>query len=1338
VPLRFKRFERIRSHLVFRFTRIGVAILAAALAVAIVTTLTVDLGPGLRGLAEREGSRRIKRPMHIGQLSVRLLNGKFVLRDFVIDGLNPGDRPFLKAKQIQVSLAWSAMFHREVLLDSIDMTDWEMLIEQWAGGRHSFPSFGSTSSGRRAFVTTLQSVRTRNGGVTFEDHGTPWSAIARNLDITLNKLSTYRGEATFKGGTIKIQDYLPMDASMNAIFRVENGIVLFERLNLMTDGAESLITGEVDLAHWPEQTYRVKSTVDFHRMREIFFAKENYTLSGEGRFTGVFHLFKGGRSLTGSFESNELGLDIGGRDYRFPMLQGQLTWLPDRLDVTDTTTKFYGGNAKLRYSIAPLGKPQPARARFDVDWRDVDLATYTDFLEMRGVRFAGRWSGVNRLEWPLGHFREHAGDGKSDVTAPPGSTAPWSGAGYLPIAGQVDYKFDRDWVQFENGRFVTPATDVTFSGRTAWGDNSRIPFHVQSADLQESDRVLAGIMTAFGAPTTAIAVGGSAEFAGTMTESLGRPRVEGTFEGEHMRAFGVDWGRGQAGLVIQNSYVDVTGGRMEKAGGEIVVDGRFSLGFPRRDRGEEMNSRIRVVKWTATDFKHAFDIDEYRVEGEISGEYHLYGPYHGPFGFGTLTIDKGIAYGEPFETAAGSLRFEGNGVRIDAIQMKKSGGTAEGAAFVGWNGTYSFNAGGRRIPVEGVAALTYPQAPLHGMLEFTADGSGTFDVPRYQFRAQIHDLFLKDEGIGDLTGRLDVRGEVMTMELDAASPRLAVSGTGRLELNEAEKVDLTLRFNDTSLDPYARAYEPRLSPFTTAVGSGTLRVFGELSNPERLIVDANFEQLQVRAFDYTLRNAAPIRVLMNQNVVRIDQMRLVGQDTELDVFGSVDMNAGRINGVAKGTANLGILQGFYRDIRSSGQAQLIAQVSGQLEAPVILGQATITDGRLRHFSLPHSLEAVNGSILFDSRNIRLDGITARMADGQVNFDGRIGLNGYTPSDLALTATGRNMRLRYPAGVRSEIDADLALTGRVTAPVLSGTVTVQNALWATRFDTGGNLFDFAGGAGSGTPVAAGTAPSQTIPIRLDIRVSAPGTLRIENNDAHIVSSADLTFRGTYDRPIVFGRAEVSRGEFIFEGRRYVVTRGTLDFTNPVRIEPTFDIAAETQVRVPQQTYRVTLSATGTMQRLKPVFTSDPPLPAIQVASLLLGDVGTSRDADLQAMRRPDQTEQQLIQARVARMLVSPISGEIGKVVEETFGVDTFQLTPLVSDPTQSSSRFNPSARLTIGKRISNRAYLTFSRSISSSSDQIILLEYDQSDRISWILTRNEDDSYALDIRVRKQF
>jgi len=68
------------------------------------------------------------------------------------------------------------------------------------------------------------------------------------------------------------------------------------------------------------------------------------------------------------------------------------------------------------------------------------------------------------------------------------------------------------------------------------------------------------------------------------------------------------------------------------------------------------------------------------------------------------------------------------------------------------------------------------------------------------------------------------------------------------------------------------------------------------------------------------------------------------------------------------------------------------------------------------------------------------------------------------------------------------------------------------------------------------------------------------------------------------------------------------------------------------------------------------------------------------------------------------------------------------------------RINPTARLTVGKRISNKVYLTFSRSLNTPAgiDQVILLEYDQNDRLSWIFSRNEDGTYALDVRVRHVF
>src|SRR5262249_53877656 len=148
---------------------------------------------------------------------------------------------------------------------------------------------------------------------------------------------------------------------------------------------------------------------------------------------------------------------------------------------------------------------------------------------------------------------------------------------------------------------------------------------------------------------------------------------------------------------------------------------------------------------------------------------------------------------------------------------------------------------------------------------------------------------------------------------------------------------------------------------------------------------------------------------------------------------------------ASGDTNLGILQGFFKDVRSSGRAALTAAVDGPLQEPRFSGRATIADGRLRHFSLPNSLDAINGVIHFDAGGIRLDEVTAKMGDGFVQFGGHIGLKGYTPSDLDISAHGEDMRLRYPEGVQSTIDADLTVQGTFKAPTLGGTVTVKQAV-----------------------------------------------------------------------------------------------------------------------------------------------------------------------------------------------------------------------------------------------------------------------------------------------------
>ena len=227
-------------------------------------------------------------------------------------------------------MPWSTLFSRRVVFDAIEMTDWRMYVETFPDGTHNFPRFTPRNPrGPSAWTTTLQYVRASRGEFTYADHGTPWSVVTRNLDVTVARPNTeYRGQASFSNGTVAIQNYVPMRADMQTTFRIVGGKVVLDRIDLKTDGAESLLTGQVDLTRWPEQLYHVRSKVNLPRMREIFFADDDFTLSGESDFNGTFHLFRetvNGRSRTGrELKGNFYSALAGVNAYRFSDLRGSV------------------------------------------------------------------------------------------------------------------------------------------------------------------------------------------------------------------------------------------------------------------------------------------------------------------------------------------------------------------------------------------------------------------------------------------------------------------------------------------------------------------------------------------------------------------------------------------------------------------------------------------------------------------------------------------------------------------------------------------------------------------------------------------------------------------------------------------------------------------------------------------------------------------------------------------------------------------------------------------------------------------------------------------------------
>ena len=90
----------------------------------------------------------------------------------------------------------------------------------------------------------------------------------------------------------------------------------------------------------------------------------------------------------------------------------------------------------------------------------------------------------------------------------------------VPIGGEIAYAFGPEWIDIEPSHVATESTSSRSQGRTKYGEESDLPFHVSSADWQESDRVFAGMLTAFGSRTSAIPIGGYGTFDGVMTEAF--------------------------------------------------------------------------------------------------------------------------------------------------------------------------------------------------------------------------------------------------------------------------------------------------------------------------------------------------------------------------------------------------------------------------------------------------------------------------------------------------------------------------------------------------------------------------------------------------------------------------------------------------------------------------------------------------------------------------------------------------------------------------------------------------------------------------------------------------
>ncbi len=193
-------------------------------------------------------------------------------------------------------------------------------------------------------------------------------------------------------------------------------------------------------------------------------------------------------------------------------------------------------------------------------------------------------------------------------------------------------------------------------------------------------------------------------------------------------------------------------------------------------------------------------------------------------------------------------------------------------------------------------------------------------------------------------------------------------------------------------------------------------------------------------------------------------------------------------------------------------------------------------------------------------------------------------------------------------------------------MLQGQVNINSMSFTPDFDLSNFIAQF---SGVSTP-----PPTQGFEdnLKLNIAVRSASELRASSQQVSVEGSANLRVVGTANNPVIVGRANLTGGDLIFLGNRYVIQGGTIAFVNAVETTPVVNLQVNTTV----QQYNVAMRFQGPLDRLHTEYTSDPALPPADIIHLLA--FGTTEEA---ANASPSQSSALGAEGVVA----SQVSGQI---------------------------------------------------------------------------------------------
>ncbi|GGH12490.1 translocation/assembly module TamB [Silvibacterium dinghuense] len=922
-------------------------------------------------------------------------------------------------------------------------------------------------------------------------------------------------------------------------------------------------------------------------------------------------------------------------------------------------------------------------------------------------------------------------------------------AGEVPLTGTIDagYSNVTGVVSIRSLEGQTPGSHFTVSGNLGvYPITQDSSLHVQltTNDLAEFDRTLTVLGVAargeHGVKALPVALHGQASFDGTISQGILDPKVDGQLEAsnfdlmlpaENTPAAGngtpapgqtihVDAASGHA--TYSSDLIALENGSVQQGKTTVHLSGALHAHELSRNRREFDDDSVVSADVA---MQNAAVPELLRLAGQdlpVTGTVNLQARVSGTLGNlnggGHLSVAGGSVYGEPYRTLNTDLRFSGQEIDAEHLVFLLDGGKLTG------DGGYNYHAKSFHVQAQGegfdlahIERLKNGKYPISGLVSFQAQGSGTVEHPNLQAALHLAKLNFAQATTGSMDLTAHTQGQQLLLTGNAHLNDAALQVNGQVQLAGDYQSKMQLNLTGLDVEPILTSLAVRGVEVHSTI-AGAVTVSGPLKQPKQLSGDARFSQFQVALGGIPLKSDGDLHATLSAGVLHLDPLHITGEDTNTRASGSMGVfdKDRELDLHASGSVNMKLAQVLDKDLTSSGHVDFNVDAGGTLKRPGLTGQVKFTNVAVALEDFPNGLSQMNGTLAFDQDRLDVKNLTAVSGGGKITLGGFMTYQQGLYADLS--ATAKDVRIRYPQGVSSMADAKMRLQGTQASLLLSGTVTI------TRFVIGSDL-DLTSLSSSNSSVSLPPDPdAPSNKLRLDVHIVSAPQLDFQNSLAKLAGDVDLRVRGTLAQPSVLGHITVTEGSATFAGTKYELQHGDIYFNNPLRIEPTIDLSATARV----EDYDITVGLTGTSSKWTPTFRSEPPLSEQDIFSLLaLGRTQEEQQiySNMQASAGVNSTADTL--------LGGALNATVSSRIQKLFGGGSVKI-----DPTFVSGTGDSTARITVQQQVSKNATLTYATNVNSTAQQLIQAQWNLTENFSVLAVRDESGVFSLLFKVRRRY